>query len=326
VFGLANGWFHRADLPLNELPSLHVALLAIVAAPFLRTFTGARRVGLLVWFALVAASPLLVYQHHVADLLAGLALGLACLTLIGDEPRPPFGRNGRVGGYYLTAGVALASACVWLGRSGWPLWWPTVSLLAVAAVYLLVGPAAYGKRDGRLGLAARVLFWPTLLGQRASRRWYARQGRPVDVVTETLWIGRQLTRREATAARAAGVGAVIDLTCEFTEPPALRSLPYLHLPTLDLTAPTAEQLDRAVAFAAGHAAAGRVVFVHCKAGYSRTAVVAAAVLLASGRAASADEAVALLRSARPALVVRPEARRAIEAYAQRHGAIVQAGV
>ena len=255
-FGWACGWFFQVDSPLNQLPSLHVALLLIVGTPFVRTFKGITRIGLLVWFALMAASPLLVHQHHVTDLLAGLALGLLCLTLIGDEPRTPFGRNGRVGGYYLAGGVALLVGCLVLGRPGWPLWWPTVSVLTVAAGYLLIGPTMYGKRNGTVGLPARLLFWPTLLGQRASRLWYARQSRPWDAVTDHLWIGRQLRPREAAAARAAGVGAVVDLTCEFTEPVALRSLPYLHLPTLDLTAPTGEQLDQAVAFAAAQAAAG----------------------------------------------------------------------
>ena len=313
--GWAIDWFHRGDLPLNQLPSLHVALLLIVGTPFVRWARGWMRAALLGWFGLIAASPLLVYQHHATDLLAGLGLGLACLTLIGDEPREPFGRNGRVGLIYLGGGLALTLACVAIGRWSWPLWWPAASLLAVAATYAVAGPAAYGKGDGRVSAAARLLFWPTLLGQHASRRWYARRGRAWDAVTPSLWIGRQLSGREAAAAVAAGVGAVIDLTCEFTAPPAWRAVPVLHLPTLDLTAPTRSQVERAVAFAAGQAAAGRVVYVHCKAGYSRTAVVAAAVLLSSGVATSAEQAIERLRQARPALVVRPEARRAIADWA-----------
>ena len=317
LLGVVWDRFHQADLPLNELPSLHIATLVIIAPPFLRATRGAVRGTLAVWFGLIGVSPLLVYQHHAADLLAGLGLGLLCLTLIGDERREPFERNGRTGGYYLAGGLAMTVACGWLGRSAWPLWWPTASVLAVAVVYLAVGPAAYGKRDGRLSWAARTLFWPTLAGQRASRRWYARRSRAWDAVTDQLWVGRQLTAREADELVAAGARAVVDLTCEFTEPAALRSVAYLHVPTLDLTAPTVAQLDRAVAFAVQQMAAGRVVYVHCKAGYSRTAVVAAALLLATGRAASADDAVAMVRAARPGLVVRPEARRAIAAFAGR---------
>ena len=42
-----------------------------------------------------------------------------------------------------------------------------------------------------------------------------------------------------------------------------------------------------------------VVYVHCKVGYSRTAAVAGAYLIAAGLAATADEAVAALKRARP---------------------------
>lgn len=111
--------------------------------------------------------------------------------------------------------------------------------------------------------------------------------------------------------RAAGVGAVIDLTCEFSEPAALRSLPYLHVPTLDLTAPTQAQIAQAICFASEHSES-TIVYVHCKAGYSRTAVIAAAYLITTFGAASVEEAIDLLRRARPSLVVRPEARRAIQ--------------
>ncbi len=302
--------FAAVDRPFNTLPSLHIATLLIAGDVFVRRTRGAVRAVLVGWFVLIAVSPLLTYQHHLTDLLAGGVLGLLCLRLIDGDPRPAFGRNGRVGGYYAAAGVALLAASVALGKGGWPLWWPTLSLLLAAAAYLAVGPALYGKRDGRVGWASRLLLGPVLLGQHASLRWYARRARPYDAVTDRLWIGRRLSAGEAAAARAAGVVAVVDLTCEFTEPAPFRSLPYLPVATLDLTAPTPAQVARAVAFIAEHEPAG-VVYVHCKAGYSRTAVVAAAYLLATGKAATPDEAVARLRRARPSLVVRPEAARAV---------------
>jgi SAM-dependent methyltransferase len=57
------------------------------------------------------------------------------------------------------------------------------------------------------------------------------------------------------------------------------------------------------------------VYVHCKIGYSRTAAAVAAYLLASGNARTPNEAMALLRRARPSIVIRPEAREAIVEYA-----------
>jgi hypothetical protein len=356
-------WFHTADLPFNQLPSLHVALLLIVGDVFVRRSRGWVRAALLVWFGLIAASPLLVCQHHLTDLVAGLALGLLCLHFIRDEFLiPPFERNRRVATYYSAAAIFTIGTSICLGKCSWPLWWPAMSLSIVAIGYWFVGPAIYGKTDGRISLAAKLLLWPVLLGQHASLRWYGRRCRPHDAVTDRLWIGRQLSESEAAAARVNGVGAVIDLTCEFTEPRSFREwktggalrrgsaaktprgrsvsfllrvcaflraaffgredatrmsanqarqAQYLQLPVLDLTAPTSDQIDQAVKFIEKHAA-HKIVYIHCKVGYSRSAVIAAAYLLATGRADSVDHVIAMLRAARPTIIIRPEARRAIE--------------
>jgi protein phosphatase len=58
-------------------------------------------------------------------------------------------------------------------------------------------------------------------------------------------------------------------------------------------------------------AACGVVYVHCKVGYSRSAVVVGAYLMKSGAVGSADEAIARLRAVRPSLVIRPEAAAAL---------------
>ena len=102
-----------------------------------------------------------------------------------------------------------------------------------------------------------------------------------------------------------GVTAVLDLTAEFSEATPFRGITYCNLPILDLTAPTQGQLHAAVAFISEEATKG-MVFIHCKIGYSRTAAVAGAYLLASGKAISVEDAVAWLRRVRPSIVIRPE--------------------
>jgi membrane-associated phospholipid phosphatase len=315
--GIIFDQFQKADPPFNQFPSLHIALLLIVADIFLRSFHGWTRAYLLVWFCLIGASPLLVYQHHFVDLIGGLALGLLCLHLIRNERYVrPSELNRRVGTYYAVAAGVLIGGCLWIGRASWPLWWPVLSLSLAAIGYWFLGPALYVKSNGRLGWTSRLLLSPTLLGQHASLHWYSHGRRPYDAVDQSLWVGRRLSSKEAAAARAGGVTAVIDLTCEFSEAPAFRSVHFLQLPTLDLTAPTQHQIDQAVAFI-DEQLPGSVVYIHCKAGYSRTAVIAAAYLLASERADSVEEAIDLLRRARPSLVVRPEAWRAIVAFHRR---------
>jgi protein phosphatase len=58
-----------------------------------------------------------------------------------------------------------------------------------------------------------------------------------------------------------------------------------------------------------------VVYVHCKAGWSRSAGAVGAYLLASGRARTADEAMSILRQARPGIVIRPEIEAALRQFA-----------
>src|SRR6185295_8558096 len=81
----------------------------------------------------------------------------------------------------------------------------------------------------------------------------------------------------------------------------------------DLSAPTAEQLREMAAFVEEQSKRG-IVYVHCKAGYSRSAAAVAAYLLESGRCENAEEAIGCLREARPAIVVRPEIVRALTQY------------
>ncbi|HEX8899250.1 MAG TPA: dual specificity protein phosphatase family protein, partial [Chthoniobacterales bacterium] len=94
----------------------------------------------------------------------------------------------------------------------------------------------------------------------------------------------------------------------------LRAVIYHNIPILDLTAPTNEQLEEMVSFVERESETG-IVYVHCKIGYSRTAAVAAAYLLRSRLAMSVSDAVEMVRSARSAVVIRPEMLAALREFA-----------
>jgi protein-tyrosine phosphatase len=89
----------------------------------------------------------------------------------------------------------------------------------------------------------------------------------------------------------------VDLTAEFPEPRGVRTgRTYLCVPILDGAA-TDEQtlrelIDKIVAWPGG-------VYIHCAMGHGRSAMVAAAVLLARGLAVTAGEAEQSLRRGRP---------------------------
>jgi hypothetical protein len=155
-----------------------------------------------------------------------------------------------------------------------------------------------------------VILAPVLLGQYVSWLHYKRQCRAWDEIVPGVWIGRWLSDAEALGAVAGGVTAVLDLSDAFSEAGPFIDLKYCHLPVLDLTAPTSSQLADAVRFINANAADG-IVYVHCKIGYSRSASVVAAWLLHTGRAVNVDDAVAILRSKRPSIVIRPEIRAAL---------------
>ena len=314
MFGPIFTWFRGMDAPFNLFPSLHIALRTLLAHLYARHTRGPIWLTTAVWFSLIGFSTVLTHQHHLVDIAGGFALAGVAFYLIRDEPmRGPVVPNRRIGGYYIMAAIALValSAAVWPWGAFLLPW--VVGLATVAAGYFGVGPGVYRKENGQLPVSARCVLAPVLLGQWLSLRYYSHQCRPWDRATPRVWIGRVLADAEAGEAIKAGVTAVLDLTAEFSESQPFRTLRYLNLPILDLTAPTQEQLAAAVEFIKSEPEHG-IVYVHCKIGYSRSAAAVAAYLLDSGLAADADSSLAQLRAVRPSLVVRPEARLAVEMF------------
>jgi membrane-associated phospholipid phosphatase len=309
--------FRNVDKPFNECPSLHMALRTILALAYARRFEGALRWVFRIWFSLIGFSTVLTYQHHVIDVAAGLGLGAFCVYLFQTEPlHRPVTVNRRVGFYYLFGAVASILTAYFL-RGWWLLFlWPAISMSLVSSAYFGLGPGIFRKRHGRIPLAARIFLWPVLAGQWISLRHYARQCAAWHELAPGLLIGRKLSDAEARAAVEGGVTAVLDLSGEFTEAAPFRRAEYQQLSIMDLTAPSAEQMAEGVEFIRRHIEKG-VVYVHCKAGYSRTAGIAGAFLLANGAATTAEDAIEKLKAARPAMVIRPEIRRALQEIARR---------
>ncbi len=122
--------------------------------------------------------------------------------------------------------------------------------------------------------------------------------------------------------RRQGIRAVLSLT----ETPlaedvvARHGLETLHLPVPDLTAPTPEQLMRALLFIDTQRAHGRAVAVHCLVGEGRTGTVLAAYRIRGG--VVPDEALRELRAHRPGAIGSPAQEQALRAFATRRDWIV----
>lgn len=313
VSGIFGPWFaalYSFDFPHNLFPSLHIALRTLLVDIYVRQSRGAWRWVAHIWFSLIGISTLVTFQHHLVDVLGGFWLGGMALYLFRfNEPEPTRARNWTV--VILYGAVALASSQI--ARLAWPstfvFIWPAFAFGAAAFGYSGHG-SFYRKREGRLTFATRLLFGPLLAGQWISWWYYSRQSARWSEFTPRVWLGRVLRESEAREAVVAGVTAVLDMTVEFSRPTAFSLIHYLNIPVLDLTAPTAAQLAEAVAFIERESKAG-IVYIHCKAGYSRTAGAAAAWLLATGSAQDAESAFAQLKAVRPRMVIRPEIRAAL---------------
>src|SRR6476620_5594455 len=56
-------WFHVSNAPYTLLPSLHAAFTLILLNSYFRHTRGFNRVVTMIWFVLIALSPVLTYQH-----------------------------------------------------------------------------------------------------------------------------------------------------------------------------------------------------------------------------------------------------------------------
>ena len=82
--GFAGALFHtlwRVDRPFNQAPSLHIALLVIVWRLYATHVRSRARWLLHAWCALIAASVLTTYQHHVFDVPTGALVGWFSIRL-----------------------------------------------------------------------------------------------------------------------------------------------------------------------------------------------------------------------------------------------------
>lgn len=305
------------DKPFNQAPSLHIALLVILWPLYLR-HAGRWRWLVNGWFALIGASVLTTYQHHFVDLPTGALVGLLCLWLIPDQGRSPLagarlsadGRRRQLAARYAAGALIAAALGAWLG--GWALWllWVAVALSMVALIYAWFDERAFQKAaDGSMNAPVRWLLAPYLAGAWLNSRWWTRASPLPSAVVPGLLIGRLPTRAERDAQ---GIRALIDLSAEL--PCAARGVRYVSVPQLDLTAPSASQLEQAVR-AIDAAMPHGPVLVCCALGFSRSAAAIAAWLVASGRAAGTADAVELVRRARPAVVLGPELREVLQRFA-----------
>lgn len=103
-----------------------------------------------------------------------------------------------------------------------------------------------------------------------------------DFIDDWLAVGARVDASHGPALEGLGIGRVIDLRAEAGDAVPDWRLERLHLPTVDLAAPTLAQLDEGVAWALAGKLGGVRVLVHCEHGVGRSAVLACCCLVALG--------------------------------------------
>ncbi|WP_234824133.1 phosphatidylglycerophosphatase and protein-tyrosine phosphatase 1 family protein [Bremerella cremea] len=124
-------------------------------------------------------------------------------------------------------------------------------------------------------LYARMIYWPsylynwTMIRRLKWWRWY-------DEIDEHVFVGAVPSRQMAEDLAASGIAAVINTCQEYEGPLDIyeeHGIEQLYLPTIDFTPPSVEDIDEGVRFIEKYVAAGKDVYVHCKAGRARSATI-----------------------------------------------------
>ena len=334
----ALGWLFTQleffDLPYNQAPSLHIALLVTLWSLFRVNTPKPFRWFVHVWALLIAVSVLTTWQHHIVDVYTGLVAGtLVCYALPLPPRRWQRWKNAsnpaarrlawKYGCGALLFGAAAVAGAVYVNT--WLIWllWPALSLGMVCAAYLWLGASVFQKSpEGKLTPAAFFVLLPYLFGAWLSFRYYTARVRPYNWVSAQLVLGqypvkgfiRELLGREKPENTAPPIAAVLDMAAGWQRSRLVHGLEYTSCPRMDLVPPDAEELEHSVQ--ALHALMDKgPVLVHCALGFSRSAIVAVAWLYGSGNAATLHEAVDKVRISRPSVVLKDGHLQALETWA-----------
>ncbi len=149
-------------------------------------------------------------------------------------------------------------------------------------------------------LKAQLFYFPTfgwnvLLGRVLKiRNWW-------DRIDDHVYLGAIPFKTDVPPMATLGIGAIVN-TCEETAGPVRQyqrqGIVQLRIPTVDYTNPKLSDVERAVEFIDKQIALGHAVYIHCKAGRTRSGMVAMCWLIKT-RQISATTAQIVLNAVRP---------------------------
>jgi atypical dual specificity phosphatase len=162
---------------------------------------------------------------------------------------------------------------------------------------------------------ARTLFVPTLL-------WNMLLGRVLrirnwwDQIEEHVFIGALPLARDVPKMKEAGIKAVVNTCEEYPGPVAqyeAAGIEQLRIPSVDFTSPSMENVIQGVEFIEKNVRQGKSVYVHCKAGRARSAMIVLCWLISS-KGMTPEQGQKLLLEKRPHVHKRLAERRVVRDF------------
>jgi atypical dual specificity phosphatase len=169
---------------------------------------------------------------------------------------------------------------------------------------------------------ARFLFHPTLWWNVLLNKVWGHQRRWWDWIDDDVLLGALPFPRHVIELKKLGIGGVVNTCCEYEGPLDLyreADIEQLALPTVDFTPPSLDQVQAGVSFMQKQVAAGRKVYVHCKAGRARSATIVICYLIQKGMTPKAAQQ--LLLEKRPHVMPELHRRKVVREFAEQQTVI-----
>ncbi|MCG8490630.1 MAG: dual specificity protein phosphatase family protein, partial [Sneathiellales bacterium] len=307
------------DQTYNQFPSLHISLGYLCWRALHERLNLVFKILLFVWFGLIAASTLLVYQHHAIDLIGGAIVVVIVHLFIPHNGRGwitlPFVSPRHLHlAFRFLVGAIFFTILAFNVPVFWPLFaWIAMSLLLVSGSYALGRNNFLTKTQAGYGLITWALFAPYLVGCQLNWRFWRPKVSSYSAVKKDVFVGAKPRPKDVEQLKAENIYTIIDLAPELS-PSRSTDMDYHHYPLLDITIPDPDRLLK-IAEQIEAARKKGTVFVHCALGMSRSILASAAWLMTRGH--SKEEALAMIDKTRPERSHRPYMMIALDLFENR---------
>ncbi len=320
--GFFGAWFDLLmgfDMPYNQAPSLHIALLVVLWTFYADKFSGFKRLFLHGWCFLIGVSVLTTWQHHFFDVPTGALAGAFAVWLWPENQASPLSMLNKPKQYRLALYYACAVLLLVLGIACWGAWWwlggyLALSLLLLAGNYAFFNAAGFQKNaQGQYALCVRILFWPYQCLAQLNRYLWTRKEHDEYLIIDGVYLGRLPSQQVWQQWQQQGKAfALLDMCAELPAPKGVQH--YAHFCVLDLTVVDLPTCKRAAAQIEQWLKTDQqTVLVSCALGYSRSAAVVAAWLLMTQRVKSAADALMILQKRKEKVVLSQEQMKILQA-------------